>query len=518
MSVESSSPGSLYGRLAFMGILAIALGLRVWGLGQPSLDIDEYLHVFAAQSLNEAGQPRLPSGNLYTRSLPYTWLVAQSFRWFGTSDASARWPSVVIDLVGLCLIYGFTRRWIGEAAALLTAGILATAPWWILAAKNCRMYTLFHAGMIAAAWATWESLEGPRHRRWLWAAVATGVWALTIIVHSLAQTFVISVGLFILGQAFLTGDLRYRVLSGLGVIAVAAMLGLGLIDPVKLWADINTVPNWAAWARYDWGFYLRRWWAVYPTILIAYPISLWWLWRRDQALAWYLICIGTVLFLLHSFVFDWKTPRYVLYLLPWLIMPVAAMVGHWLTLLRVSRRLSATVAATALLLLVLNPWIWEVGTASQQFPAPPWRSCYTWLARRLGSQDVVLTSMPLATLHYLGRPASYVMNNVHVDNAGFPAVRRPTDGLYVDGYAGRPMVTSLDELKTVIRQNPRGWILIDQIRLNSAHAVPPAVRDYIQARLEPVPAIDGDEGQNQVIVYRWDERVRQAALGMARSG
>jgi hypothetical protein len=488
--------------------------VRTANLSQPSFDIDEYLHVFSAQALNATGSPLLPSDQAYTRALPYTWIVAQGFRWFGVSELTARLPRVLIDLLGLAMVYLIARTWFDRSTALLAVGILAFAPWWIMDAKNCRMYTLFHCAYLTSAWASWRALEGPPGRRWMWVGIAVAAAGLALSVHALAATLVVAIGLFILGQALFTREKRYVALTILGVFAVSIAAGTRLVNLGDVWERVNYAPAWAQGTRYDWGYYLRQWWDMYPFFLLFYPLTMVRLWRRQRTVAWFLVCIGVVAFGLHSFLFDWKRLRYALYLLPWLVLPVAAGAVVWFRALLSKRAAWSIGVAIIVAVMAVHPWLWQAGTVAERFPAPPWRANYAKLQAQLQPNDAVLTSMPLATLYYLGHPATYVMNNVHIKDAIESSVRA-SDGFRVDGYAGLPMVTTLNELQHVVSRHERGWILIDRLRFQGKTTVTAPVRDYIQTSMERITFEQEEQAQNPVIIYRWD-RTTEGSASAAR--
>jgi hypothetical protein len=514
--------------------LALLLGLAGWlrldRLGEPSFDVDEYLHVFAAQSLNAAGEPALPSGETYHRGMLYTRLVAGSFQALGVSETAARLPSALLDLCVLLVLFLAARRWCSTGAALLAVGLLGLCPWWITEAKNARMYTLFHLGYYAAAWGAWQALEGaPIRRRWLWAMMASACLMVAMRQHSLAMNLLPAIAAFIAVQALAAfarpggperaARLRwYGVLLVMGVAAVILAAATSAPALAKLWQKANQAPGWAAGSRYDWGYYLRQWWAMYPLLILLYPVAIARLIRRRPAVGWFLLCLGLVPFGLHSIVYDWKRLRYALYVLPWLVIPAADLLARASSRLFDSGGIRPAIAGgrwwriaalAAVVLATVHPWLWQVKRVTAEFPSPPWRQAYAWLRPQLGPEDAVLASMPLATLYYLGRPASYVMNNVHIKEGAY-TTRRGGHGFLVDGYSGQPMVTTLEELERVVAAHPRGWILIDRRRFQGKTTMTPEMFAYLQARLEPVAIEAAGRGENPVILYRWDRQARSA--------
>jgi len=492
--------------LALGLILCGAFWLRAVHLSQASFNVDEYLHLFAAQSMNESGQPTLPSGAQYTRALPYTWLVAHTFRLLGVGELSARLPGVIMGILVLGLVYLIMRTWFTRTSALVAVGVLALAPWWMAADRNCRMYSMFHLTYLAAAWMAWRALEGPTRDRWLCGVSALALGGLAVWVHKLAMTLGVSMGVFILGQALLSRERRYILLSVLGLGCVAVAIGAGWLDLPNLWREIHSAPLWAEHSRNDWGFYLRKWWALYALFLLVYPLSLLWFWRRQRTVTWFLICAGVIPFALHSLVFDWKHVRYAAYLLPWLVIPTTAALVEGLRWLARKRAVWSIGLAVGIMLVAVRPWVWHLRTAVAGYSSPPWHAAYDWLQPRLSEEDAILTSMPLATLYYLQRPVSYVMNNLHVKDGNRPQPSgRDIHVWYIDQkYSGRPMVTTLDELKSVIEGHERGWILIDTWRLNGSHTMTKPMLAHIANSLERVMLDAASAGLNPIIAYHWD--------------
>ena len=76
-------------RIAFLLILAVAVWVRVPGLGRAGLWIDEDLTRLSVDGVLEEGVPRHPSGGVYLRAPFYTYAVAGSAALLG-NDARVR--------------------------------------------------------------------------------------------------------------------------------------------------------------------------------------------------------------------------------------------------------------------------------------------------------------------------------------------------------------------------------------------------------------------------------------------
>ena len=91
--------------------------------------VDEMFHVFAAESMIETGQPMLPSGLPYERSLPTTLLVAASFKLLGISELTGRLPFLVIGVFSIVATYYLVKNTFDRNTALLTVFLLSVSSW-----------------------------------------------------------------------------------------------------------------------------------------------------------------------------------------------------------------------------------------------------------------------------------------------------------------------------------------------------------------------------------------------------
>ena len=492
-------------------VVAGALAIRLVRLGDTSLDFDEYLHVFAGQRLLQHGRPLLPSGEPYTRALPYTRMVSQSIRWFGTSEAAVRLPSVVCG-VGLVLLAGWIAwRWAGAGAAIVVMVLVALDPYCLQMSRVCRMYAPFHLLYLGVLYAAYEAFEGggSLRRRFGWGAAALVALAASMKLHKLTVDLVAGVAGYVVVQATLTRQRKYWGLTVLGVAAGLAAAALGIVNLVGLWREANWAPAYAAPWRYDYGFYLRHFRAVDPwMVALAVPALIWWLWR-DAKRGWYLACAIGVPFALHSLIFDWKEDRYLLHIVPVALLVIGAALWGWSEVLartlarrrepdgqRPARRLTPWVAVLLLAPFGLRAMSGR-SLSGLDGTVAKWREAYQTLRPLIRSGDGLVISVPLVSAYYLGRLPDYVVLNALVHDAGRDAVAGP-DGFLLDWYSGRPLVTNAEEMERAFHRHTRGWIVIDRERFVAETCVPAAVRALIRSRCREWPMPDAS-----VVVYSW---------------
>ncbi|MPL60454.1 Undecaprenyl phosphate-alpha-4-amino-4-deoxy-L-arabinose arabinosyl transferase [bioreactor metagenome] len=115
----------------FILIAVIASIIMFYNLGGiPLLDPDEPVYaetpkeMFAFQDFTS---PRIYGEYWYDKPPMYYWLVAASYKVFGVSEFAARFPSALLGVVGVLVVYSFSRRLFNERAALASALVLATS-------------------------------------------------------------------------------------------------------------------------------------------------------------------------------------------------------------------------------------------------------------------------------------------------------------------------------------------------------------------------------------------------------
>lgn len=169
------------------GVLAVGLALRVCRLGALGLAWNEDYLAITVRSILADGIPDFPSGLLYVRALPLSYLTAGLAQIFGSNEVVLRAPSVVFSLLGLTGVYLLGRRLTSPRVALLAMLLMAVSDWEIEVARTARMYAMLSASCLLCLALLREALE--RRSRWLGAA-AVGFAALASMTHQIGLVLV----------------------------------------------------------------------------------------------------------------------------------------------------------------------------------------------------------------------------------------------------------------------------------------------------------------------------------------
>lgn len=112
-------------------IVLVAAFIMFFQLGHlPLLDPDEPVYAQTAREMLQTGDfisPRIYGDFWYDKPPMYYWLVAGSFKLFGQSEFAARFPSALLAVCGVLLVYRFGKSIFGRRAGLIAALVLATS-------------------------------------------------------------------------------------------------------------------------------------------------------------------------------------------------------------------------------------------------------------------------------------------------------------------------------------------------------------------------------------------------------
>lgn len=310
---------------------------RLSGLGDEDLWIDEFYHVFSAQSLERGDGPRLPSGELYTRGIDISRLVRVSQRYVADPEAAARLPSAVFGILGLVLFAAIAWRLAGAWSAVWSVLLLATFPVALQESRNTRFYTEQLLYGLLAMYAGWRALErtglgqeeSPRDApapssRWAWVTLALVSFLLATRIQPTTLSVVAGWGTVVAVFAAAdvrrigAGALRHSVPLQLTVLGIAALIAVLLVRPSLYRTLLGAATEVPAWARGEFSPKAYYWMLAeaVPLVLSLMPVIFLAVAKRNGALATYLFAWFAVPLALHSFVFRFQADRYVLLALP----------------------------------------------------------------------------------------------------------------------------------------------------------------------------------------------------------
>ncbi len=164
-------------------LLLAGLWLRIRNIGELGLVADEGIQALAVKAVLENGVPKVGSGKIYARGIPFLYMETASAKWLGLNETALRLPAALFNVAAILLIY-----WLGAAVfdwrvGLLSAAIMAFSIWGIEMSHYARFYTAFQCAYMLSLLFFYQALKHPSWRAWA-AFTAAALFAFTL--HSLS--------------------------------------------------------------------------------------------------------------------------------------------------------------------------------------------------------------------------------------------------------------------------------------------------------------------------------------------
>lgn len=534
----------------FFVIVLAGFTLRAANLGGPDFGIDEVLHVFAARSLMEGNPPLLPSGYVYSRSLLYTYTVALTGKFLGVQEWTLRLPSVIFGCLTITMVFVITRQWYSNFAGLVAAFLTAVVPMQVAFSRQVRMYAMFQFFYIAFVFFFFQALEASHQgnrqnwisgkiRRWcesfeiqptfLIIAVvlfllATNVHRLTLTAISGPLSYIVCMAAIAVYSHNIPTPIKWKYMVSalfivLGILCAWVYLVFsGMID--QYWALVRFAPAWAEDTVQEWKFYIYVLVGLYPVVFGTFVLaSVFALISNPKATLYLLLCFSLP-FVIHSFLFAWKTQRYIYHVVPVIFIIFGVGFSAVLSYLydslitrlgKTVRPVTSRIMAGALIgmavifLLGSEPWFTQ-GIKTHQLNEGNfagvqhnnWRNAMQFIREHASSSDIVITSCSLLSRYYGRDFPLFFLNNIDLKIILKENLRDRT-GRIVEYAGGAQVITDLETLREVVLKYPSGWLVTEYFRFYNPRAVPEDVRRYIEQHLH----VEDVASASDMIVWRW---------------
>ena len=296
------------------GVLWLAALARLWGLGSPSLWLDEaFSHVLARLPLDIAW----PAMTVDAVHPPLYYLLLRPWLALaGESEFALRLPSVLAGVLTVALTLRVGRAWLGRLAATWAALLLAINPFHVWYSQEARMYAWLGLLALAVLWFFGRALQSQRRADWMALIVLS---ALAYLVHyfALFLPLVEFVFLLVTFRRHHQSLLRWTAVQAISVLPFAAWViwlfsvaggtfGIGWIPTPRLDDLLKTL--WSFGMAYDG----QANWLVIVVVLMWCALLLLGAWRSNgSGEARLLLALALALPLLITFLLSMRRPTYV---------------------------------------------------------------------------------------------------------------------------------------------------------------------------------------------------------------
>lgn len=168
--------------LVLISIITLGFGFRVYNLGTSDIRGDEFQVIGAATGYLNTGKyyqwdwisnkaiysTTTDDYSVYDRAWPHTWMIAQSYKFFGISEASSRIPSVIFGTLLIVLTYPvalfFSKN---KNLAVITTFLVAISPAYIGLSRYARMYIVLLPLFLGLAYSVYQTITKTYVPKWL---------------------------------------------------------------------------------------------------------------------------------------------------------------------------------------------------------------------------------------------------------------------------------------------------------------------------------------------------------------
>jgi len=543
--------------LVFLLLCLLITGgfLRFWNIGVPSLWVDEANTVFAARSVLETGQDTMPSGMIYGRSRLHTVIVAFFYSILDSNESTTRMPSVIFGMLSILMSYSIAKRIFNDRVGLFTAFLITFSHFEVGWSRTGRMYTLLQFLTLAILYCFIRGFErnggsaGAMNSKKMRPRLFPGMKDF-FARHSLSVPWlflcliiviVSSIYVHLLTGFMLLGLIVYCLFIGVSSFFIAAnknKIGnkyiltsfLAIMVFILSWVFIPALrekivfflsytPPWAMGAAsaqnklYFLEFLISPWRFPLAAFFFIGSVQLF---SRNKRLGWIPLWGFSVPFFLLSFIFTHRVPAYLFYVYPLFLMissfgfiNLLEMEGQFLIKAPGYRKRWVRTGFISLffLIFILSPWLRITlnipfnpdGVTNMAVTPDEWREACDIVKTRQQPGDLIVTSLPQIATYYKIQ-SDYGLNWANLEKA-IDEDFKNSDDEWIDMYVGIRCIETLTMLETIVRENPRGWIIITKFHLEHDNHTPEKVRNFIISHFNE-PAMTNNK---TVYVYHWQD-------------
>ncbi len=508
-----------------LGIVLAGFALRLAYLLNSHPFIDEFTTILAARAIWQHGLPVLPSGLFYEHGLLFSYLDTP-FVGLGPPAGekalfiAARLPSLLIATVTIPLLYRIGRQALSPWAGLVAAALLAFSPEGMVWGGRARMYALAQLLVLVLGFLVYEGSRGKgrAHLRWM---------ALVVLLATLLTQFgaiilvpPLVVGALVIGWLTRTAGTApwfWRRATLVEGAALATVIGLavwvkrlgqplgaprlgteGLVGTLaEMWKTISYQAGLALNGQDALEFGARQFgvphhiWLTVVAVAGGLVALVLWIHARRGTVAsgdgshWTLylwLIVGLPVVEMVTLLEPWRrNPRYLVIILPWFYLLVAAGLYQISNLkwqipndkgqakkspLRNAFDICYLTFVISLVgLQAYGTWV-DLGIAYRT-PEPAYEEAFQHVADRRQPGDAVLTMNTSAAGVILGDVDYFaIQQDAEQFLLSAPHAEGDTGDIRpVDRWMGAPWVGTAADLNRVLDEHPRAWFVVDTIRL-----------------------------------------------------
>jgi hypothetical protein len=144
LSLDRISSTSIFWKIGLTISILFGFLIRINGIGNTPLAVDEYYFVKAVENILKHGLPEYDSGGYYTRGVLFQYILAfVSLIWHTKVEFSYRLLTILFNFLAFPVVFKLSRKIAGETIAYIVTILFCFSLWEIEFSRFIRMYSLF---------------------------------------------------------------------------------------------------------------------------------------------------------------------------------------------------------------------------------------------------------------------------------------------------------------------------------------------------------------------------------------
>lgn len=515
--MEIKDASGRYSALICAGVVVIvAAAQRLIGLARFSLSLDESTILVFANAIRRVGYPVVQVGTMEVKLATYElvpYFVALSTAIFGSNDFAARLPSAIFGILTSYLVFHIGWRWFNLRVGLVAGLLYACSPWAIYWGQNAfhpsQMQFFAFLTVIQAYYAlvSSDTCARPYYLAALYFSCAYLSWE--------GIGFLLPI-LFVVAVIMRWGDwawFRNRHLWVASIIVMAVVIAQGvrrvlLVDTYLLVGsgrgDVSLPELVFLKPYYIPLFYASQIFERYNhlAMTLVFIIGLAFTGRSLALRFTHLLTVIAVFFMANFL--GYYSAHYIYYVVPVFSIAAAASLIFLVDMIVPSARAQGAMLLTRELMFTLFaglvifsssdiwPKPWEISEDARTPPASHARSniahidykgVISVLLEKMSPGDVVINFAPFSLQTYGKIDGDYFIQEYTMQKLVFDQKSRLP--FYLEKYAGKPALRSLEELQDMLNQHRRVWIVAAPYKPIS-DILSDKILDYIDSHMELV--------------------------------
>lgn len=446
-------------RIVLIFILLSGFLIRYHIAGTVSIWNDEAITANAALSLLDGGVPDFPSGYEYWRAFPYTVLVAISSALLGVSDVALRAPSLIFSLLSMLATYEVGKDLFDRDIGMIAVTVMAFSGIQVFWSAQVRMYIMLQFLYLISVFGIYRMVESGSFKKGI---ISIPLIILSIFIHITAQILPFIAILYIIyRKKVLDSNFTFKAV----ITLIISVFVLHFVPDISFTYIFNRLGFSPENIRF---YYLRVFKYSLPLFalgLFGSVISLKDS-RKEGVITGLAVFPAFYLYLIHV---SGVSARYLLFSIPffaiWTGVSVKYISKYIKDYLSCSRNLNLPLRNIIIALTILVVLLNSFGTGAEDYrPIIDERAAYNFIENNSNGEDVLITQWTSSASYYYKAPDySLYADNQSRSYFNTTFYRQEYSYNNVDMYSGAEFIDNKEELKEIIQNNEKGWIVLRDI-------------------------------------------------------